>query len=176
MKKLVIFDLDDTLISSDAKIHVYDKSRHELETLTPAQFNHHKMNKNHFYDFNEFDDAKILNRSRIYSQTFNVMRRYLRMGEDVCILTARESHSLIFNFFKNHGCNIDKTLIFVVGSVNGEYSGSVPERKQQVLKELILRGYTNIRIYDDNIDNLEAMKKLETEDVKIKTIHVLHEA
>lgn len=173
--KLIIFDLDDTLVTSDAKIRVFDPvTNKEIKTLTPSQFNHHKINKSYFYDFDEFQDPDILKRAKIHKSTFDILKKYIKGNQDVSILTARDSHEMILNYFRNQKCYIKPELIFTVGGEDSKYTGTVPERKQQALKELIDMGYTNFIIYDDNIHNLDALKKLESDQIKIKTIHILH--
>ena len=45
-ERLAVFDLDDTLIISDAKIQVLDtKTGKVIKTLTPAEFNFFKFSK-----------------------------------------------------------------------------------------------------------------------------------
>lgn len=173
MKKLTIFDLDDTLITSEAKIRVYDsETNKEIATFTPSQFNHHIMYQKCYYSFKEFDSMQILENAKIHKPILSSLKRYLKMSDDVCILTARESKKLIIDFFETKNCHLNRDLVYAVGGTG--YNGSVPERKKQALKELIKKGYTNFRVYDDNVYNIRALKSLEDDNIKIKTIQVLH--
>lgn len=169
MKKLAVFDFDDTLVSSDAKIKLYDQKRKRWGELTPSQFNHHHINQSkYFYDFSEFNNAEILSKSRILD-TFQILKDHINNNQDVCVLTARDSHPLIYNFLTSIGIKISPEMVIVVG---GDPTMTVPEKKKQSLSELISKGYDDITIYDDNINNLRAMKQLTNDSVKIKTIHV----
>ena len=55
-EKLVIFDLDDTLIKTDAKIKIVDSKTGEIfQELTPAEFNFYSSKvSNHFLNFDDF--------------------------------------------------------------------------------------------------------------------------
>ena len=57
-KHLHVFDIDDTLLHTNAKIHVKDSSGKTTQTLTNQEFNDHKLPKGHSYDFGEFRSAE----------------------------------------------------------------------------------------------------------------------
>ena len=60
-KKIAIFDLDDTLIFSTAKIQIYDSETNEIVlNLSPSQFNYHVKGQNQYMTFNDFECEKIL--------------------------------------------------------------------------------------------------------------------
>lgn len=173
--KLEIFDFDDTLISSDAKIRIYDAVTYkEIVTLTPSQFNHYTTSNNHYCSFSEFEDSQILDKALIFPSMFNKLKRLLEKEKSVSIITARDNKRLILDFFRKRECFLDEKLVFAVGGEDSPYTGNVPDRKSQALMELIQMGYTQFVIYDDNLANLEAMKSLESGSVKIKTNHIVH--
>jgi len=61
--KLVIFDLDDTLVKTDAKIKILDrKTREVIKELTPEQFNSFIRKKHHVMDYDDFDSPELLDR------------------------------------------------------------------------------------------------------------------
>lgn len=174
--ELKIFDLDDTLISSSAKITVHDSTTHkEIVTLTPSQFNHFKSEHHQYCNFEEFTCPDKLSEAHMYNSTFTLLQKSLDRGEHVSIITARDSHKLVNDYFISKGFNIDPFLIFAVGSED-KYTGNIPERKKQVLEELVKKGYKTFTVYDDNLANLEEMKSLEAEYdyIKIKITHVVH--
>jgi len=52
--EIVVFDLDDTLVITDAKIKVCDNTNVECFSLTPEEFNEYESNPNHDIDFDDF--------------------------------------------------------------------------------------------------------------------------
>ena len=48
--EIVVFDLDDTLVITDAKIKVCDNNTGECFSLTPEEFNEYESNPNHDID------------------------------------------------------------------------------------------------------------------------------
>ena len=74
-EKLAVFDLDDTLIISQAKILVLDPKTHKvIKTLTPAEYNFFKPNKKVNLSFKEFEDYDILKKSKfILTSLYSVL-------------------------------------------------------------------------------------------------------
>jgi phosphoserine phosphatase len=174
--ELIIFDLDDTLVSSEAKIIVHDiKTGKEVETLTPEEFNTYTKNPKHFFNFSEFQDFEILSRAKLNPEVFEDFKQFLSKGHHVSILTARNTQNLVVNFLKQLKLAkfMNHDLIFMVGGEGGEYIGTIPERKSQVMKKLINRGYTKFTVYDDNDANLRAIKGFESPVIQIKTIFIV---
>lgn len=173
-KKIAIFDLDDTLIFSEAKIKIHDSLSNEvIASLTPSQFNYHVKNQGQYLSFGDFHCEKILENSKINSRYFDSLRGYIKRGVETGIVTARENKKLVVDFFKYKNVNIKSSLIYAVHNPVTGFSGSISERKKQAVKNIIDKGYNNIVFYDDNLDNLLAVQELESSKVKIKIIHVL---
>jgi hypothetical protein len=174
-KKIVIFDLDDTLIHSEAKIKVFDsKSNEMISSLTPSQFNYHVSEQTHYFSFNDFECEKILGRSKLFPNTYRSFKRYCKEKVPVAIVTARSNKKIILDFFKTKNIHLKPSLVYPVSNPNSTFTGNISQRKKQAVTELISRGYNNITFYDDNIDNLAAVSELISDTVQIKIIHVLH--
>ena len=76
-QKIAVFDLDDTLIVSSAKIAILNPDTNKvIKTMTPAEFNHFKETGRTPYklSFHEFEDYEILKNS---TWIFSVMRQLL---------------------------------------------------------------------------------------------------
>ena len=58
-KGLTIFDIDDTLFVSKARVIVKNTNTGQTKALTPMEFNSYKLRKNEEFDFGEFRSAKI---------------------------------------------------------------------------------------------------------------------
>jgi phosphoserine phosphatase len=176
-KRVVVFDLDDTLIVTDAKIKViHSKSGKEVASLTPSQFNYFSRKNYHKFNFEEFESQEILNEGKFIRKIFQIFRKMVMNGQEIAIVTARSDKMLVHNFFKEKGIRIMPNMIFAVSKINSEkYHGSIAERKKQALNILINKGYTEFIFFDDNCDNLHLVKELESSNVKVETVHVQNE-
>ena len=63
-EKIILFDIDDTLIKSSAKIIVLDKQSKIVKKLTPAQYNTYVRKDGEYFSYDEFDNEKILNNAK----------------------------------------------------------------------------------------------------------------
>ena len=182
-KRLVIFDLDDTLIHSHAKIKMYCSITNTIITeMSPAQFNYHVRNEDTYFSFEDFDSEEILYQSNFFPNTLRSFKRYMELGVPLSIITARNKKWMIVDFFKKHGMWLNPHHVFAVHDdeynslrYGKPFSGNIAQRKKQAIQLLIHEGYNQITFYDDNVDNLNAAMELNSPDVKIKITHVLHE-
>ena len=59
-KGLTIFDIDDTMFKSKARVRVVDtKTNKVVKILEPKSFNSYKLAKNQEFDYGEFKSSKI---------------------------------------------------------------------------------------------------------------------
>jgi FMN phosphatase YigB (HAD superfamily) len=175
-KRIVIFDLDDTLIHSEAKIRVYDSKNNEILTsLTPSQFNYHVTGQTQYFSFEDFECEKILGRSKLYPTTYRSFKRYYTKGVPISIITARSNEKIVIDFFKTKGVKLRPSLVYAIHNRRHPFTGSVAERKKQAIQELIDKGYNDIVYYDDNFENLYAATELASDTVSVKIIHVQHD-
>lgn len=170
-----IFDVDDTLVVTKAKIKVYDPHEDKEYALSPAEFNDYERKSHHHVDFSEFDDADILMNGRPIEWVLKILVNTMNKQKAVGIITARGDKQLIIDFLKKHGVRINPAFVFAVNPEgSSKYKGSNAERKQQAFEELIEMGFKNFRFFDDNLDNLEYAKKLEDKypDIKVELKHI----
>lgn len=129
---LAVFDLDDTLILSTAKIHVLDSKTHKIiKTLSPAEFNFFKPNKNHTLSFSEFEDFDILKQSTFISHILDELKNFYKSGTHVAIVTARSNSAMIREFFLHNGIDIHQDLVIAVNDPKHGFKGSIAERKKK---------------------------------------------
>lgn len=174
-EKLVIFDLDDTLIRSNAKIKIISKKTGRvLSELTPSEFNFYSSrNRNHSLNFDDFESEKILRESRFIRRIFNRFKKYYSEGIPVSIVTARSSSDLVRDFMLENGIDVHPDLVIAINDPKFGYSGSISERKQKAIIGLIDDGYTDLIFFDDNQENLSLAKEIEGyRNSKIKLIKV----
>lgn len=173
-KKIYLFDLDDTLITTDAKIRVLSLDKKLLYSLTPQEFNSYdRTNKNHLLDFDDFNSVEILLNAKFIEENVQKLRRLIHRNYPIAIITARGYHESIVQFFHEKNLRIPSEMIFAVNDERFPHSGNVAERKQKAIKDLIKKGFNSFVFYDDDLNNLKKAKELETQfNVKVKTIKV----
>lgn len=159
--KALVFDVDDTLVKSNAKVFV-KKNGEIVNTLSSEEFNDYKLKKGETFSFEEFSDLNILLSADI-KPYFNTLKREYERGVHISILTARSDSNMIHEFFiKKAGVDINPKLIFTIGSDgDSDMSGmSISERKAECIKKLADYGYKTLIFFDDNVDNLTEVKKM----------------
>ena len=173
--ELIIFDLDDTLIRTRAKINVVNKKTGSIKiSLTPAEFNTFSFNSSVYsLDFSEFECPQILSECTLVYKIFRKLEKAYKKGIPVAVLTARSSNLMVREFFLDLGIDIHPKLVIAINDPINGYIGSISEMKKKAIHDLIDAGFKKITFFDDNIENLEVAKEIEkTRKVKIKTIQV----
>lgn len=168
LRKAYVFDLDDCLIKTDARIHVYKNGKY-LRSLTPEEFNSYQKPEDEEIDISEFKDPRIIMKARLlktwgYLKNIDSAIKQGRSTSDIFILTARSSiaQTSIHNLFKKNGINIPEDHIITIGDDKGEIN--IPQEKKKVLQGLV-KLYDDITFFDDNPENI----KLAQEIGKIRT-------
>ena len=173
--RLAIFDLDDTLIISVARINVLDKNGKVIKSLTPSEFNGYVHDPKHSLSFSEFEDAGILGRSKFINEILEKLLAFYKEGTHVAIVTARSSSKLIRDFFLDKGIDIHPDLVIAVNDPASGLKGNIAERKKAAIHDLVNQGYKDLIFFDDDSKNLELAREIEGEkDVKIETVKVEH--
>ena len=88
---IAIFDLDDTLVVTNARIEVTDSWTGEKFFLTPKEFNEYERKAHHSIDFSQFDDPDILKAGILVDWTIDIMKEVYENEGAVGIITARAS-------------------------------------------------------------------------------------
>ena len=179
-KKIFIFDLDDTLIISKAKIIVTDIKNGDTFSLTPEEFNSYEKNPKHVLNFDEFRNIEILKGAKIIDKYIKILEKNYKKGNAIGIITARDDKKMIFDFFKEHlGFHIDDKLIWAINDPKSGLSGNIAERKRQAFEWFINEGYVDLTFYDDDNENINIIKKLAKDkdgkkQLKIKAVKATH--
>ncbi len=172
--KMIIFDLDDTLVKTDARVKILDSKTHRvIRELTPEEFNKFVKKKNHVLNFDEFDCPELLRQGNIINEIFHLLKSSYAKKIPVAILTARSDSEMVRQFFLNYGIDIHPELVIAINDPQFKHKGSIAERKRKAIEDLVDSGYKDLIFFDDNEDNLRLAKSLEGyKDLKIKTIKV----
>ena len=181
-KSIHLFDLDDTLMKTDARVLVTDPAGRTLRVLAPAEFSAYVLRPGETFDFCEFSDLGILSRGIVVKYTKGIIDTILKYGtrSHFGILTARAEKKLhaafLIRLFRSlFGIRLAKELIFAVS--DSRYAGymdradaaglgrfsSLPVAGKKALviaEELVGRGFNDISFYDDSRENLESFKVL----------------
>lgn len=166
-QEINIFDLDDCLVITDGKIKVYDKANdNHIISLSPAEYNEYEVKANHRLDFSEFQDPEILRAGHIIDWVMNILQKTLDKGKAVGILTARNDKELVREFLLENGVDIYPDFIFAVGSEVSKVN--IPNRKKKALYKLAKYGFTKFKMFDDNIENLRAIKSISDENPELR--------
>lgn len=166
--RIILFDVDDTLIHTTAKISIV-KNHKVIKRITNAEYNEYRLKPGESFSYEEFDDPSILNNEK-FTPYWDTLKREYKKGTHIGILTARGDSDMIRDFFKNNSILIKKDLVFAVGDPKLKLTGSIAERKAEVISKLVWLGYKTFIFFDDNETNLRSAKELESKfNIKIIT-------
>jgi len=169
---LTVFDIDDTLFSTTAKIRVRNSITNEtIKSLTASEFNSYHLGPNEKFDFSEFKDAE-----KFYKESTPIGRMMRRAklilasakkypNSRVIILTARtdfDSKSIFLKTFRKYGFDIDNVRVERAGNITDLTNGAA--RKAMVLRKYLnTKSFSRVRFFDDDRNNLIAFLRLSRE-------------
>ena len=159
--KAFVFDFDDTLAFTDAKVHVLSPSRLVRKALTPQEFNTHTLREGESFDFSEFDKASFILNSKP-TKLIDLVKDVFSEGHSVFILTARNDcvASAIAQFLALHG-----VVAREVHCVGG-WSLDIAKAKRKVLLSII-ENFDKVWFFDDDARNIELAKDLKLKAKKV---------
>lgn len=171
---LHVFDVDDTLFHTTAKVKVM-KGKKEVASLSNSEYNTHSLPKGHHYDYSEFRsaakfDAESKPNQRMIHKMKSLHDKAKNIGGKVIINTARadfDDRDRFLGAFKKHGVDIDNIHVHRAGNVPGPET--VAQKKTDIIRNQIKKGdFKHVSLYDDSKDNLEHFLKLRDEFPHIK--------
>lgn len=169
--RIMLFDLDDTLIHTTAEILLFKNGKF-VRKISNTEFNDYVLKLGESFDFTEFDDPKILASSK-FTKYWNTLKREYRKGTHIGILTARSDCDMIKNFLLDNGIRIKDELVMAINDPKLGLSGTIQQKKAEAIKILANAGYNTFIFFDDNEGNLQSAKSLEKEyGIVIKTVKV----
>lgn len=173
------YDVDETLFGHGKKgkpnvqVHVKDASGKRVKSLSNQEFNTHKLEKGHSYDFSEFQSAKKFKEtSSPNKKVIKDIKRKQARGQNVHLITARskfDNPSEFQGHLKKHGIDVEKSNIHYTGGMKG---GDIGEKKVKVAKAVAKKsGAKSIHMYDDaaKVHKAFEKEKKESPSTKIKT-------
>jgi hypothetical protein len=154
--KAFVFDFDDTLAFTDARVHVLSPCRSQvMASLTPQEFNSVKLREGESFDFSDFDKASLILNGKP-TKLIDLARDVFSEGHSVFILTARadQASSAIAEFLQGFG--VIAKEIHCVGSCKG---GDIAKAKRKVLLSII-ENFNKVWFFDDDARNIELARDL----------------
>ena len=164
-KGLTIFDIDDTLFHTDAKVYV-KKDDKVVNTLDNQEFNTYKLKNGEEFDFGEFKSAKLFQQTstpigKMIKRAKAIIKKAVPKGSKVIMATARsdfDDRDTFLDTFRAHGIDIDKIYIERAGNLG---LGSPAKNKKVVFQKYLKTGlYKRIRLFDDSKQNLNSFMSL----------------
>ena len=166
---LIIWDIDDTLFKTTARVIVRKKHGPPIE-LIGSEFNSYVLAPDEEFDFCQFDDARLFYATsipieNIWKTAQNTLDNISKHpGSRMVIVTARrdlDDRDLFLDTFRRHGLDMDRVHVFRAGNLN---HGSSAANKQVIIRGLLTNGdYSQVRLFDDHLDNLRAFLELKQE-------------
>ena len=172
------YDVDETLFGHGKKgkpnvqVHVKDASGKRVKSLSNQEFNTHKLEKGHSYDFSEFQSAKKFKEtSSPNKKVIKDIKRKQARGQNVHLITARSKFDKPSEFqghLKKHGIDVDKSKIHYTGGMKG---GDIGKKKVDVANAVAKQsGAKKIHMYDDAAKVHKAFEKEKKEAPTTKKI------
>ena len=164
MGKILVFDLDDTIVVTPAKIQVKNKMTGETFSITPEEFNTFQKKPDQILSFEEFKSLEIMKAGKLINYYFKILKKAYKMRIAIGIVTARDDKKMIYKWLKDHlKTPVDSDLIFAVNDPIHGFKGDIAEKKKEAFREIINQGFNDLQLYDDDDNNLRLVKELEDE-------------
>jgi FMN phosphatase YigB (HAD superfamily) len=163
--KLVIFDIDDTLVHTQTQVHVVKDGR-TLRSLNSHSFTLYKLQPGEQFDFGDFQDARefFINAKPIIP-LMNQLKHDIATGNKVVMVTARadfNDRELFLDTFRKYGVDMSRVHVYRAGNIKQKIQ--IEEKKKIIIRKLLNQGhYTKAIMYDDAMPNLESFVELKDE-------------
>lgn len=174
-KKIIVFDVDDSLVVTESKIYITNTLTGERFGLTTSEFATYKHTPHDMFDFSDFGNVNLLKAGRLIDWVFNILKRSIEKGIPVGIITARDNANLIIDFLEHNDVRINHKYIFAVNEPNCGFVGkNTAERKKEAFIKLIGMGFTDFVFYDDDENNINIAKTVPSNfpETTMKTYHI----
>lgn len=175
--KIHLFDLDDTLITTEAKIVVKDEMANVVDKLSSFEWTTYHKKSGQSYDFSDLYNVKHICNAKVVNRTREIINEIKKNPQNrIGILTARGNKKMLFPLIRkfmltNFGINIKRKFFFAVSDVHfvknkekriiGFAKMSAAEKKSIIVKdEIIDKGFKDINFYDDSQENINSFNKL----------------
>ena len=163
--KLVIFDIDDTLVNTDTRVNVV-KDGKVIKQLNSHDFTHYTLQPGETFDFGEFKDAReFYTKAKPIPGMIRQLKHDIATGNRVIMLTARSDFNdrdIFLDTFRKFGIDMDRVHVYRAGNL--AIKAATEEKKKIILKHLLGKEhFDKLIMYDDSVPNLNAFLSLKQE-------------
>ena len=172
---LSVWDVDETLFQTKAQVYVI-KDGKRVKSLSNKQYNTHKLKKGESYNFSEFKDAKLFDKTsvpiqRAIDKAAKTLKAYANLpNSKVIVLTARsdfDDPNTFLNTFERYGLNMRNIHVHRAGNLGLPAA----EAKKIYVKQYLETGkFKSVSLFDDDARNLEVFLSLKKEYPKVKFV------
>jgi hypothetical protein len=164
-KKLICFDIDDTLVHTETKVHVI-KDGQVIKSLNSHEFTHYKLKPGEEFDFGAFRDAReFFEKSKPIIPMVDRLKKDISTGNRVVMITARadfDDRDIFLNTFRKMGVDMSKVHVYRAGNMPNTIQ--TEEKKKIIIRKLLDQGdYDKVIMYDDAEPNLRSFISLKKE-------------
>lgn len=177
--KLVIFDIDDTLVVTDTKIHVV-KAGQADKMLSSSEFTHYKLQPGEQFDFGRFRNAEeFFKNAQPIVPMIEQLKHDIATGNKVVMITARadfNDRDIFLATFEKW--DVDMSRVHVYRAGNDPRPIPIDAKKASIIRRLLDAGdYSKVMMYDDSRPNLDAFLELSAEypGIRFYAWHVDHD-
>lgn len=165
---LTIFDIDETLFHTKAKVAVV-KDGKVVRMLDNQEYNTYQRKAGEDYDYREFKSAEVFRKTstpiiKMINKAKAIVKAKKNPSSRAIIVTARsdfDDKKMFLQTFRDHGLPIDQ--MYVERSGNLGIDSPAEAKKVVFRKYLNTKNYTKTRLYDDAMSNLKAFLELQEE-------------
>ena len=160
--KLVIFDIDDTLVNTDTRVNVV-RDGEVTKQLNSHDFTHYKLGPGETFDFGAFRDAReFFTKAKPIPGMIRQLKHDIATGNRVIMLTARSDFNdrdVFLDTFRRFGIDMDRVHVYRAGNL--AIKAATEEKKKIILKHLLGKEhFDKLIMYDDSVPNLNAFLSL----------------
>lgn len=157
---IYIFDVDDTLIDTKARIRAVDHNGNVCFTAGTKVFNSpdskRLLKPGQTWDFTEFESLEQLMSER-KRKPFELLKRLNPVYNHIFIITARQCKPNLYKWLSQNGIDTKQVKVYCYD----HHSPTVAEYKAQMLTSIVSSvsalGAPKVHILEDNEENIEAM-------------------
>lgn len=165
---LSIWDIDETLFKTKAKIYVV-KDGKVVRTLDNTEFNTYQRKPGEEFDFREFRSADIFHQTSepiqpAINKAAAILRNYAKKpNSKMVIITARadfDDKEKFLNKFNIHG--LDMNRIYVERAGNLPFMRAAEAKRNIIAKYLDTAEFGRVSMFDDDKRNLDLFLSLKS--------------
>jgi len=162
VNKLVIFDIDDTLVHTNTRVKVVRDNK-VVKQLNSHEFTHYKLGPGEQFDFGAFRNAReFFDNAKPIVPMIQQLRDDIATGNKVVMITARadfDDRDTFLNTFKQWQVDMDKVHVYRAG--NDTRSIAIDEKKAAIIRNLMdQNNFNKVIMYDDSVPNLDSFINL----------------